>query len=238
MAPVTRTRVMIVDDHEVMREGLREVLRRGPVASRWWARPGDGEAAVRLAHNLKPDVVVMDVMMPLKNGIDACREISEALPGTSVLILTAATEEDAVVEAAAAGAVGYVQKFSGKKELLRTRPRRCGWRVPHTCKRDGARVCRNPCIGPSQRRHRRPADLHRVNVRSSRCSRRGCPTRKIAEVRGNQPVTVRNAIYGIQDKLGVETKQELVVWAVRNGLLDDSARPGTPTPAGSEAPSC
>ena len=62
----------------------------------------------------------MDVMMPVKNGIDACRDITETLPDTRVLILTAASEEDAVMEALTAGAVGYLQKYSGKTDLLRT----------------------------------------------------------------------------------------------------------------------
>ena len=79
---------------------------------------GDGAAAVRVAQNLNPDVIVMDVMMPLKNGIDACREITEMLPDTRVLMLTAASEEDAVMEAVAAGATGYLQKYSGKDRLL------------------------------------------------------------------------------------------------------------------------
>ena len=75
---------------------------------------------MRVAQSLKPDVIIMDVMMPLKNGIDACREITEMLPGTKVVMLTAASEGDAVMEAFAAGATGYLQKHSGKERLLRT----------------------------------------------------------------------------------------------------------------------
>ena len=69
---------------------------------------------------LRPDVIIMDVMMPLKNGIDACREITEMLPDTRVLILTASGEEGAVMEAVAAGATGFLQKYSGKEKLLST----------------------------------------------------------------------------------------------------------------------
>ncbi len=180
---------------------------------------GDGEAAVRVARSLKPDVIVMDVMMPLKNGIDACREISEALPDTSVLILTAATEEDAVVEAVAAGAVGYLQKFSGKKALLRTvRDIADGeYRIPASVM---GRVFAE--IRASARREKapKPGGLTEREREILTLFAQGLSYAKIAEARGNQPVTVRNAIYGIQDKLGIGTKQELVVWAVRNGLLD------------------
>ena len=119
MAADRQTRVMLVDDHEIMRDGLREVLQRAGDFE-VVGQAGDGAAAVRVAQSLKPDVIIMDVMMPLKNGIDACREITEMLPDTRVLMLTAASEEDAVMEAVAAGATGYLQKYSGKDRLLNT----------------------------------------------------------------------------------------------------------------------
>ncbi len=81
---------------------------------------GDGAAAVRVAQQLRPDVIIMDVIMPLKNGIDACREIMEMLSDTRVLILTASSGEDAFMESVAAGATGYLQKYSGKEKLLCT----------------------------------------------------------------------------------------------------------------------
>ena len=102
-----------------MRDGLREVLQREGDFD-VVGQAGDGAAAVRIAQRLRPDVVIMDVMMPLKNGIDACREITEMLPDTRVLILTASAEDDAVMEAVAAGATGYLQKYSGKEKLLGT----------------------------------------------------------------------------------------------------------------------
>ncbi len=218
VAPDTQTRVMLVDDHEIMRDGLREVLRRaGDFEVVGEAQ--DGDAAVRIARDLKPEVIVMDVMMPLKNGIDACREITETLPDTRVLILTAATEEDAALEAVAAGAAGYLQKYSGKKELLSAvRDVAAGeHRVPASVL---GRVFAE--IRASAQR-RRPPEFGRLTGREREILTlfaQGLSYAKIAESRGNQPVTVRNAIYGIQDKLGIETKQELVVWAVRNGLLD------------------
>ena len=68
----------------------------------------DGVEAVKAASELAPDVIVMDVMMPNKDGVDACREIMETLPGTRVVMLTASTEADAVIEAVSAGATGYL----------------------------------------------------------------------------------------------------------------------------------
>ena len=87
---------------------------------RWGGRDAkDGEEAVRTVEELGPDVIVMDVIMPNKDGIDACREIMELLPGTRVLMLTASTEIDAVIEAIAAGATGYLQKYSGPENWWR-----------------------------------------------------------------------------------------------------------------------
>ena len=105
MSSTVLTKVMLVDDHEIMRDGLREVLERSGDFE-VVGEAGDGDSAVREAQNLKPDVIIMDVMMPLKDGIEACREITDVLPETKVLILTAASEEDAVVESFAAGATG------------------------------------------------------------------------------------------------------------------------------------
>ena len=219
MTPSRLPRVMLVDDHEIMRDGLREVLQRSGNFE-VVGQAGDGVSAVSMAQELKPDVIVMDVMMPLKNGIDACREITEMLPDTRVLILTASAEEDAVMEAVAAGATGFLQKYSGKEKLLDTmRDVADGeYRIPGD-------VIRSVFAGIRSAAGQRKADGPGVLTERDReiltLFAQGLSYAEIAEVRKNQPLTIRNAIYNIQDKLGIETKQELVVWAVRNGLLDD-----------------
>ena len=212
------TRVLLVDDHEIMRDGLREVLERSG-AFEVVGEAGDGETAVRVAQSVEPDVVIMDVMMPVKNGIDACRDITETLPDTRVLILTAASEEDAVMEALTAGAVGYLQKYSGKGDLLRTvrDVAKGDYRIP-------ADAIRRAFSGVRTAEQQRTDELNRLTEREREILTLfagGQSYAKIAEARGNQPLTIRNAMYGIQNKLGIETKQELVVWAVRSGLLDN-----------------
>ena len=98
MSSASRIRVMVVDDHPIMRNGLRDALN----ASGRFEVVGlaeDGEEAVKTVEGLQPQVIVMDVIMPNKDGIDACREIMEVLPDTRVLMLTASSEMDAVIEA-------------------------------------------------------------------------------------------------------------------------------------------
>ena len=74
-----------------------------------------------MAADVSPDVVVMDVITPKKDGVEACREIMESAPETRVVMLTASTEVDAIVEAVAAGATGYLQKETDRERLLSTR---------------------------------------------------------------------------------------------------------------------
>ncbi len=210
---------MVVDDHPIMRSGLRDVLE----ASGRFEVVGqaeDGEEAVRIVEGVDPQVIVMDVIMPGKDGIDACREIMELLPDTRVMMLTASTEEDAVIEAVAAGATGYLQKYSRPEELvaavLDVAEGRI--RVPDMAVRRVFAMIR----GERKLVSRQASDKLTVLEREVlTLFASGRSYTEIAKARGNSTVTVRNTLYRIQDKLGIRRKQELVIWAVRNDLLDD-----------------
>ena len=219
MSPTDRIKVMLVDDHSIVRDGLRAVLDRS-AEFQVVGQASDGVEAVRAAKCLAPDVIIMDVRMPNKDGVEACREIMDVLPDTRILILTAAKEEDAVIEAVAAGATGYLQKYSGKEELLEALREVAAGRLrlpAETVKR----------VFGSIRREGSSASPRGSGTLTARerdiltLFARGKSYAQIGEARGNSPVTIRNAVYRIQDKLGVRTKQEIVVWAVRNGLLDE-----------------
>ena len=218
MSAAGRIRVMVVDDYPVMRNGLRDVLEasgRFEVVG----QAGDGEEAVRTVEELKPEVIVMDVIMPVKDGIDACREIMELLPDTRVMMLTASTEEDAVIEAVAAGATGYLEKYSRPEELvgavLDVAEGRL--RIPDDAVRRVFAMVR----GDRKLVSSRPSDnLTTLEREVLTLFASGRSYTEISGARGNSTVTVRNTLYRIQDKLGIKTKQELVIWAVRNGLVD------------------
>ena len=217
------TRVMLVDDHEIVRDGLREALTRSGDFE-VVAEAADGKAAVEMAQSQQPDVIVMDLFMPVKNGFDACREILEHLPDAKVLVLTVSNEQDAVIQCIAAGATGFLQKTHGRETFLATiRDVAAGeYRIPGDALRRvlaGIRQTSRPTRGP---------DLEQITERERQMLSlfvQGRSYAEIAEARGLQPLTVRNAIYGIQRKLEFANKQELVVWAVQHGLLDDTANP-------------
>ena len=219
MSSAGRIRVMVVDDHPIVRNGLRDALEesgRFEVVG----QAADGEEAVRIVEELKPEVIVMDVIMPHKDGIDACRDIMELLPDTRVLMLTASTEEDAVIEAVAAGATGYLEKYSRPEELVEAvlDVAEGRLRIPNKAVRTAFMMLRGLHGLVSHQAADKLTVLER-EVLTLFASGRSYT--EIAKARGNSTVTVRNNIYRIQDKLGIGTKQELVIWAVRNGLVDD-----------------
>ena len=216
-------RVMLVDDHPIMRQGLQQVLED------WGGfeivgQASDGAEAVAVAEESRPDIVVMDLMMPEKDGLEACRDILSRLPDTKILTLTASTDADAMIKAIAAGATSFVHKYSGSEDLVNALRSLAEGEptVPQDAVtlafkllRGGAHLTPGPEVLTGRERG---VLTHYA---------RGKPYAQVAEALSVSTVTVRNAIYRIQDKLGVTSKQEIVVWAVRNGLLDDEDESGS-----------
>jgi two-component system, NarL family, response regulator LiaR len=111
-------RVLIVDDHEVVREGLRNFLElQDEIAIAGEA--GDGEEGVVLAAELRPDVVLMDLVMPKLDGVSAMRALRERAPGTRVIVLTSFLDDEHLLPAMRAGAAGYLLKNVQPQELAR-----------------------------------------------------------------------------------------------------------------------
>ncbi len=111
-------RILIVDDHEVVRLGLRALLSRQPTFT-VVGEAGSAAEAVEKAVALRPDVVVMDIRLPGRSGIEACREVVARLPETQVIMLTSFAEDNLLFEAIRAGAAGYVLKQIGSDALVR-----------------------------------------------------------------------------------------------------------------------
>ena len=218
MPTTERIRVMLADDHPIMRGGLRDALEsEGDFEVVGVA--ADGVEVVAMAQSVEPEVVVMDVMMPNMDGVDACREIMELLPDTRVLMLTASTTEDAVIEAIDAGATGYLQKDSGPEELAEAirEVAQGRLRIPDKSIRRVFALIRGQRALTASRALKALTEREREIVKQFAS---GKSYAQIAGAKSNKVVTVRNSVYRIQDKLGVDTKQEMVVWAVRNGLVE------------------
>jgi two-component system response regulator NreC len=109
-------RVLLADDHTLIRAGLRMVVVSQPDFT-VVGEASDGREAVALAEQLKPDVVVMDIGMPSLNGIEACRQIHDSLPGSQVIMLSMHSDEGYVLRALKAGAKGYMLKDSAEADL-------------------------------------------------------------------------------------------------------------------------
>jgi DNA-binding NarL/FixJ family response regulator len=116
MSAVTRIRVLIADDHNLFRAGIRALLQTlGDIEI--VAEAGDGVEALRFVAAHRPDVVLMDIMMPNLNGLDAAARMARAFPRTRVIMLSMSADEDSVLKALRAGAVGYLVKTADPAEL-------------------------------------------------------------------------------------------------------------------------
>lgn len=209
---------MLVDDHSIVRQGLKEILDRTDEYE-VVGEAADGTQAVEVAKELEPDVVLMDLIMPNKDGVEASREILEAVPDTRILVLTASTADDAVINALAVGASGFLQKVCDREDLL-------------TAIRDAAEDRSSVSVGMLRRAlgSGQIAPTKGTGTGGKLTARersilthfaKGNSYAEVAAIMGNSAVTVRNTIYRIEQKLGVATKQEIVAWAALNGLLDD-----------------
>jgi DNA-binding NarL/FixJ family response regulator len=116
--PMNKTSVLLVDDHTVVRQGLRALL-KSEEDIEVIGEAENGRLAVQLARKTPPDVVVMDVAMPLMNGLEATRQILKALPATRVLVLTSYSDDDCVQQLTEAGVSGYLIKQTASNDLVK-----------------------------------------------------------------------------------------------------------------------
>ena len=110
-------KILLAEDHAVVRESIREALSREP-EFKVVGEASDGDEAVKLARDLKPDVILMDVAMPRLNGIEATRQIKAFQPAVSILVLTAYDDEQYIFSVLSAGAAGYLLKDVGVSDLV------------------------------------------------------------------------------------------------------------------------
>lgn len=212
-APAT-IRVLIADDHPVVRNGLRALIGTLP-GCEVVAEAADGEAAVREAQLVRPDVVVMDVQMPGLDGIEATRRIGAAVPGVAVLILTMFEDDDTVFAAMRAGARGFLLKGAEQGEIERAlRAVVSGEAIfgPGVASR---------VLGMFAQPVRAEAPFPELTVRERQVLdliAAGSRNSAIAHTLGLSPKTVSNHVSSIFAKLAVADRSEAIVRARESGL--------------------
>ena len=205
------TRILITDDHGVVRQGLRMFLSLEPDLE-VVGEAANGREALALARELKPDVVLMDLLMPVMDGIEATEAIRSEMPEVEVIALTSVLEDTAVSGAVRAGAIGYLLKDTDAEELKRAIQAAAEGRV-HLAPEAAARLMREVRAPES------PEDLTERETEVLKLLARGQANKQIASSLFVSEKTVKAHVSSILMKLGVQSRTQAALHAVRTGLV-------------------
>ena len=213
-----KLRLLLGDDHTLMRTGLRKILEERPE----WdvvAEVGDGREAVRKCTALKPDVAVLDIAMPLLNGVDATQQIVRKVPETKVLVLSMHSDEAYVTRALQAGATGYMLKDSAGKDLLK------GIASVAAGQAYFSPAIARLMLDDYVRRVSGSGVADRYETLSARereifqLIAEARTNKEVAELLEISPATVETHRARILQKLDIHNTAELVLYAVRRGVI-------------------
>lgn len=211
-------RVLLVDDHEIVRLGLITLINDQP-GMRVVAEAGNAQEAIQAVEKAEPDVVLMDVRLPGEGGIEATREITKQFENVKVIMLTSYADDELIIKAIGAGAVGYVLKQVGNQELLKAieaAARGEAMLDPATAARLISRV----------REAERKAEGDAFQYLSNREMEilaqvaKGKTNQEIGAILNLSEKTVRNYVSSILDKLNLTNRIELATYAVKNRLFE------------------
>lgn len=205
-------RVLLADDHSIVRQGLKALLDKEGLDV--VGEAADGQQAVKMVREHKPDVAVLDLSMPLLNGLDAAREILKMSPRTKPMLLTMHTEDHYVLEALRAGVRGYVMKNHSREDLVRAI----------------VQVARGEVyLSPGISEVVVQAYLNKTDYSSDPLSGRerqvlqlvaeGNTTKKVASLLGLSVKTAESHRTRIMEKLGIHETAGLVRYAIRRGII-------------------
>ncbi|PLX98396.1 MAG: DNA-binding response regulator [Desulfuromonas sp.] len=216
-----KKRVLIVDDHPLFREGLKSLINRSLeyVSA---GEAGSAEDAIAMVADLKPDLITMDISLPGKSGIDACREITRQLPNAQILIVSMHPKFEFIAEAFKAGARGYVVKEATSSRLIEAMDTLLrgemyldgGISVEIIAKLMGSN---------NEKASSEEESYELLTPREQQIMRlivEGHTTKAIATQLDLSPKTVENHRANLMKKLDVHSKMELVRYAVKLGLID------------------
>jgi two-component system response regulator NreC len=211
-------RIVLADDHTILRNGLRLLLERHPDFS-VVGEAANGREAVEVATRESPHVVVMDISMPILNGIEAARRITSELPKTAVIVLSVHSDEAYILRALKAGARGYLLKDSAEADLIQAvRAVSAGKAyfspaVSKVLAEDYVRQVRQQGVDdPYELLTPRERELLQLIIELK-------PTKEIADLLHLSPHTVDTHRSNLMQKLNVHSIPELILYAVRKGLI-------------------
>ena len=214
MTGTSNIRILIADDHAVVREGLRTLINTKP-GMEVIGEAADGDEAITLVHNLKPDVILLDMVMPRKNGLEAINGIKKNNPEARILVLTSFDDDERVFSAIKAGALGYLLKDSSPQQLLQAIDD-----VHH------GRSSLHPAIALKVIRElNQPTDLPPTEeplttreMETLRLIAQGLTNQEIADKLSISERTVGKHVSNILDKLHLANRTQVALYALRRGL--------------------
>jgi NarL family two-component system response regulator LiaR len=207
-------RILIADDHAIVREGLRALIATEP-GLELVAEASDGVDAVHKVRTMKPDVILLDMMMPRKDGLGAINEIIQEDPNAKILVLTSFAEDDKVFPAIKAGALGYLLKDSSPQELLQAiRNVHLGEASLHpTIARKLMRELNQPASLPPTTDPLTEREVEVLRLVAQRLSNDDIAGKLVVSER-----TVRTHVSHILDKLHLANRTQMALYAVREGI--------------------
>ncbi len=209
-----RIRLLIIDDHRIVREGLKTFLAPNP-RMQIVGEGQDGREAVELAARLKPDVVLMDLVMPGMDGIEATRQITACLPQVRVLIITSFTEEERVMGAIQVGAAGYLLKDSSPQileEAIEAVYRGESY-LPPSIARKVIHSLRRPEGSAPAALSLTPREIEIVKLVAM-----GYTNEEIAEAIYISPRTVSSHLWRLMRKIQADNRTQVAIYAFRHGI--------------------
>jgi DNA-binding NarL/FixJ family response regulator len=210
---MTMTQVLLADDHQLLRQALRRAFEDAGLHV--VGEAGDGAEAVRLATELRPDVVVMDVTMPVLDGVEATRRLHDALPEVPIVVLTMHGETALRREAIEAGASGFLTKDSSMQDVVRTVMEAAGGDV--ALSRELASTILHEMREPAARPAASPLTKREEEVLQLIAD--GCSTTEVANRLFISGKTVKNHLASIYEKLDARDRTQAVLAAVKIGIV-------------------
>lgn len=204
-------RVLIADDHAVVRKGLRSFLELDP-GLKIVGEAADGAAALRMAQELRPDVVLMDLLMPVMDGVAATSAIRRELPDTEVIALTSVLEESLVIQAIQAGSIGYLLKDTDAPKLRQAIKAAAAGEVQLSPA--AAAMLVHKVKAP-----RSPETLTERETEVLRELARGKSNKEIANSLFISETTAKTHVKNVMQKLGVPSRTQAALYAARIGLV-------------------